>query len=124
MFTKNLTDYKSKKIDLTLWFVAVGLLLFGFVGYYSFLSQSLLLKVVGSLVILILALGVASLTNIGKVAIRYCQESLVELQKVVWPTKKETVQTTIVVLVMIATMGIFLWLVDLILLKLVAKILY
>ena len=43
---------------------------------------------------------------------QFVQGSRVELRKVVWPTRKETLQTTLVVFVAIVVMGIFFWLLD------------
>ena len=40
------------------------------------------------------------------------QGSRVELRKVVWPTRQETLQTTLVVFVAILAMGIFFWILD------------
>jgi preprotein translocase subunit SecE len=123
MVTKSLAESRSKKVDFLLWAAAVALFSTGCFGYYFF-ANSLLVKVLGLIIMAAMALYVASRTEFGEVAVRYCQDALIELKKVVWPTKQETIQTTIAVLVMIFAMGIFLWVVDLILLKLVAKILY
>jgi preprotein translocase subunit SecE len=40
----------------------------------------------------------------------------VELRKVVWPTREETIQTTVTVLVFALIMGVFFWLLDMFLL--------
>ena len=42
----------------------------------------------------------------------YIQESQSELKKVVWPTRQETLQTTLVVFVAVLVMGIFFWILD------------
>ncbi|MEA2094042.1 MAG: preprotein translocase subunit SecE, partial [Pseudomonadota bacterium] len=39
-----------------------------------------------------------------------------EVRRVVWPSRQETVQTTLVVLLMVLLVGIFLWLLDMVLL--------
>jgi preprotein translocase subunit SecE len=43
---------------------------------------------------------------------QFVQGSRVELRKVVWPTRQETLQTTLVVFVAILAMGIFFWVLD------------
>jgi len=43
---------------------------------------------------------------------QFVQGSRVELRKVVWPTRQETLQTTLVVFVAIVVMGIFFWVLD------------
>lgn len=46
----------------------------------------------------------------------FAREARVELRKVIWPTRQETLQTTLVVLVMVVVVAIFLWLLDMLLL--------
>jgi preprotein translocase subunit SecE len=46
---------------------------------------------------------------------QFVQGSRVELRKVVWPTRQETLQTTMVVFVAIVAMGVFFWLLDMLL---------
>jgi preprotein translocase subunit SecE len=48
----------------------------------------------------------------GKEFFAYAQESIDEAKRVVWPTRKETVQTTLVVFAFVFVMAIFLWMVD------------
>ena len=52
----------------------------------------------------------------------FWQESIVELRKVVWPTKQETIHSTIAVLVMVFVMGLVLWSIDAVLVRVVAWI--
>ena len=51
----------------------------------------------------------------GRELWQFVQGSRVELRKVVWPTRQETLQTTLVVFVAIVAMGIFFWLLDMLL---------
>jgi preprotein translocase subunit SecE len=55
---------------------------------------------------------VAATTAQGKAAWEFAADARVELRKVVWPTRKETVQMTLVVVVMVIVVAIFLWIVD------------
>jgi preprotein translocase subunit SecE len=43
---------------------------------------------------------------------RFSQEAVVEARRVVWPSRKETWQTTLVVFALVLVVGVFLWLVD------------
>jgi preprotein translocase subunit SecE len=63
----------------------------------------------------LLALGVVYTTATGQRAWGFIRESRVELRKMVWPTRGETVQTTLAVFVMVLVVGIFLWLLDMLL---------
>ena len=54
---------------------------------------------------------------------KYWAEAISELKKVTWPNRKETITTTLVVVVMVIVMGLILWTVDAILIRLVAWLL-
>ena len=45
-----------------------------------------------------------------------------EIKKIVWPTKNETIQTTLIVIIMVAVTGLVLWLLDNIMIWLIAKL--
>jgi preprotein translocase subunit SecE len=59
-----------------------------------------------------LAAAVAWTSETGKRFYAYCQDSVTETKKVVWPSRKETVQTTLIVVAFVIVMAIFLWIVD------------
>jgi preprotein translocase subunit SecE len=65
------------------------------------------------IVAVVAALGIMSLTGLGRRAREFLSESQFELRKVVWPTRQETVQTTIVIIVVVMIISIILWLIDL-----------
>jgi preprotein translocase subunit SecE len=71
---------------------------------------------------LLLTLFFAYLTSSGKRVFQFAQESKVELLKVVWPTRQETIQTTTIVIVMVTLAGFVLWGVDSVMMWAVAKI--
>ncbi len=62
------------------------------------------------------------MTTAGKQVFKFAQESKVELLKVVWPTRQETIQTTTIVIVMVAVTGFILWGVDSVMMWAIAKI--
>ncbi len=92
--------------------MAAAVLLGGIVAYYWFQEESLLLRVIGVIVAFGLGALIAFQTTQGKLLWRFIQGSRVELRKVVWPTRQETMQTTLTVLVFTLIMGIFFWLLD------------
>ena len=102
--------------------LAIAIVLAGLVGYYYFADSSALLRAVG--VILAVALGaVVALTSLqGKSLWKFIQGARVELNKVVWPTREETIQTTLIVLVVALIGGVFFWLLDLFLLWVTTRI--
>lgn len=71
---------------------------------------------------LLLALFFGYMTSSGKQVFKFAQESKVELLKVVWPTRQETIQTTTIVIVMVAVTGFILWGVDSVMMWAIAKI--
>ena len=114
---------EQKSNDFIWWILSLIFIVAGFGAHYYFSEYSFLLRVVGLLASIVVALWFSSKTCFGQKVICYWKEALVELRKIVWPTKKETTQTTMAVLAMIFAMGLFLWLVDSLLLALVGKIL-
>lgn len=64
------------------------------------------------IVALIAAGGIAAISEPGRRFIGFAQESYYEVRKVIWPTRKETIQMTGIVFAFVAVMGIFLWLLD------------
>ena len=85
----------------------------GIAGYYYFEESSILLRVIGVLVAVALALLVTLQTARGRDLWHFIQGSRVELRKVVWPNRQETMQTTLTVMVFVLILGVFFWLLDL-----------
>jgi preprotein translocase subunit SecE len=92
--------------------VAVLLVIAGIAGFYLLRDSALILRVASVLGGLITAALVAWTTAPGRVFFTFAQESVAETKKVVWPSRKETVQTTGMVLAFVLVMAIFLWIVD------------
>jgi preprotein translocase subunit SecE len=92
--------------------LAVLLVIAGLAGFYLLKDSALILRIASVLAGLVLAAVVVWTTAPGKQFFAFAQEAIVETKKVVWPTRKETVQTTGLVLVFVLVMAIFLWIVD------------
>ena len=92
--------------------VAVALVIAGVWGYYHFSDTAQVLRVLMVLGGLIGAGAVAWLTAPGKELFIFSQEAWQEASKVSWPTRKETVQTTLVVFAFVVVMALFLFAVD------------
>lgn len=84
----------------------------GIAGYYLLRDSALVLRVISVLAGMAFATGVAWMSDPGKRFVQFGRESIAESRKVVWPTRKETVQTTGVVIAFVVVMAIFLWVVD------------
>jgi len=99
--------------DIPLWIVAILILAGGIVAYGYLDGQVLdLVRIVVLLVAAGLAVFVASRTSKGAEFFSYVRETDVERRKVVWPTRQETLQTTLIVLVITVIVGLILFLMD------------
>jgi preprotein translocase subunit SecE len=92
--------------------VAFLLVVAGIAGFYYLHESAAVLRLVSVLVGLLLAAGVAWTSEPGKRFFAFGQDSVAEAKRVVWPTRKETLQTTGVVIAFAVTMALFLWAVD------------
>ncbi len=84
----------------------------GIVAFYYFSEIQLLYRVLGLLVIFIVALAMMVTTQLGKWVLAFVIESRQEVRKIVWPTRDETVRTTLLVFAMVFLVGLVLWLLD------------
>jgi preprotein translocase subunit SecE len=99
-------------VDKIKLFVAFLLVVAGIAGYYYLHESAAVLKLASVLVGLLLAAGMAWTSQPGKRFFVFGKDSVAEAKRVVWPTRKETLQTTAVVIAFAVTMAIFLWAVD------------
>jgi len=105
-------NQESSGFDTAKLALAILVIIAGLGGFYIYAEQSLLVRVVGLLVALSVALGLIYATNVGRSFVLFAQGSKIELKKIVWPTKKETMQTTMIVGIMVLFVGILLWMFD------------
>ena len=99
--------------------VALLLVIAGLAGFYYFADAPTVVRALSVIGGVVLAGVVAGMSAPGKQFFRFALDSRDEAKKVVWPTRKETVQMTGVVMLFVIVMGLFLWAVDGILLWLV-----
>ena len=107
----------SGALDTAKLVAAVAVLLAGIVAYYYFSEASLLLRVLGLLACLAAGAGIVFLTAQGRQLWEFIQGSQVEIRKVVWPTRQETLNTTLIVLGLTLLVALFFLVVDTILLR-------
>jgi len=55
---------------------------------------------------------IALQTNKGRFAWGFVGGARTEVRKVIWPTRAETMQTTLMVVIMVILVGILLWIMD------------
>lgn len=92
--------------------VAAVLLVVAVLGFYYFSDQIFVVRVLGLLVVAGVAIGVFLSATQGKRVWRFLVDSRTEVRKMVWPSRAETTQVTLVVLAMVVVVGLSLWLLD------------
>ncbi|MFN3612433.1 Protein translocase subunit SecE [Tepidimonas fonticaldi] len=92
----------------------------GFVGFYWLAAQGAWAQWAVLLVAIALALGIGATATPGQRLIGFGRDSVKEVKKVVWPTRKEATQMTAYVFAFVVVMALFLWLTD----KLLEWVLY
>ncbi|MBX7229554.1 MAG: preprotein translocase subunit SecE [Burkholderiaceae bacterium] len=84
----------------------------GIVGYHFFSAQPTVVRLLMLLGGLVAGLAIAWLSAPGKEFINFARESYLEARRVVWPSRKETVQTTLIVFAFVFIMALFLFATD------------
>lgn len=95
------------KLAASLLLVALGV-----AGYYLLGSTGSLVKVLSVVVGVVAAAGLMLTSSQGKDFVGFARESVAEAKKVVWPTRKETIQITAVVFAFVLVLALFMWVVD------------
>ena len=99
-------------LDSIKWVVVVAIVAAGIYGNSYFAAESLLYRVIGLLVLAGVAAWIAAKTKKGNAFFTLCMEARSEIRKVVWPTRQETVQTTMIVVAVVLVVALILWGVD------------
>lgn len=104
-------------VKLILSLLLVGAGIYGFYYFESWQGESvsLLYRVLGLLAVVVIAALIAATTKSGKNLLGFMKNSRTEVRKMVWPTRNETMQTTLMVFLIVVLVAIFLWLVDMLL---------
>lgn len=92
--------------------VAGVLVIAAVVAFYALAQQDLWMRVVALVVLLIAAVATFFTSEAGKQLIAYGNDSVREVRKVVWPTRKEALQMTGYVFAFVFVMALFLWMTD------------
>ena len=99
----------ADRINLAL---AVLVIIAGIVSFSVLSDQPAVVRVALFIASLIVAAGIAWMSEPGRRTISFGRDSYGELKRVVWPTRKEAMQMTGIVFVFVIIIGIFLWLAD------------
>ena len=105
----------ANALDIVKLVLAAVLLVAGLVAYYYFADWNGWARLGVMMVGVIAAAAVAAFTGFGRAVREYLGESQFELRKVVWPTRDETVRTTLVIIVVVIILSLLLGLIDVVL---------
>jgi preprotein translocase subunit SecE len=104
---------KTSSRDYLIWAIGLLILAGGIYGFYYFAGDVLTpIRAAGLLVAVVVAAFVVGQSTHGRQFFSFLKEADVERRKVVWPTRNETLQTTLVVLVITIIVAILLFLMD------------
>jgi len=92
--------------------IAVALVAAGLAGFYVLAEQALVLRILAVLAGIAAGTALAWFTTPGRTFAVFSRESVNEVKKVVWPTRKETMQTSAAVFAFVVVMAVFLWISD------------
>ena len=102
-------ETSASRFDGLKWLVVFALIGVAVVGNSMYADQSLLYRVLGIVALGIVAALVALQTAKGAAFWALVKGSRTEIRKVVWPTRQETVQTTMIVVVFVLLVALLLW---------------
>jgi len=102
-------EAQESRFDLLKWLVVVALVVVGVVGNQYYSAQPILYRVLVLLVLAGAAAFVGLQTGKGKAFFVLAKEARAEIRKVVWPTRQETTQTTLIVVAVVLVMALLLW---------------
>jgi len=91
------------------WFLGISIIGLSVYGNSYFAQEALLYRVLGAIIVSGLGLFVLSTTKEGKESLKIVLESRTEIRRVVWPTRTETTQTVLIVVVAIIICALLLW---------------
>ncbi len=100
------------RFDSIKWLIVAALIAVGVYGNSYFAAESLLYRVLGLLAIALVAAAIALQTAKGAAFWDLAKGSRAEIRKVVWPTRQETVQTTLIVVAFVMLTALILWALD------------
>jgi preprotein translocase subunit SecE len=113
------TSTPRSKIDTLLWILILVLTAAGVFANYYFGELAWALRFTGWIILICVLLGLAALTVQGKKTWVFAKNARIELLKVVWPTREETIKITMVVAALVLVASIILWGIDSVLLWMV-----
>jgi preprotein translocase subunit SecE len=102
----------TQVFDVVKQVISILFVVAGVTAFYYFAELSLLYRVLGLVASVLAAMGLILTTDAGRNLWSFVLESKQEVRRIVWPTREETVRTTLAVAVMVFVVGLVLWALD------------
>jgi preprotein translocase subunit SecE len=112
-------ESESNAFDKIKWLMIVAILVAAIVANNMFGEMSVLIRAVGFVVAVGIAMVLAAQTDKGRTFLVFAKESRTEVRKVVWPNRQEATHTTLIIAAATVMMALLLWGLDTILMWLV-----
>ena len=96
-------------IDTLKWLLAIAVIAAGLYANAEFATLTLIYRVLAGLVVVAVFVAIALTTQQGRAVWDLAKEARIEIRKVVWPTRQETVQTTLIVVAFVILVALLLW---------------
>ncbi|MBK4765438.1 MAG: preprotein translocase subunit SecE [Pantoea sp. Brub] len=109
-------------LEFIKWFIIAILLFIAVVGNHYYSSVNVYLRILVVITIIAISGGIALLTKKGKYVFNFAKEAKNEMRKVIWPTRQETFNTTLVIILVTIVTSLILWGLDSILVRIVSFI--
>ena len=116
------TETQSNPMDMLKWLIVIALLGGVVAGNYIYEDVSVLYRALGAVAGVVIAGFIAATTEKGSTFLTFAKDSRTEVRKVVWPTRQEATQTTLIVLAATVVMSLLLWGLDGIIVRVVSFI--
>ena len=105
-------EQSNKGLDLVKWVIAIALLAGAVVANSMFDQESVLIRAIGVVAAVVIAGFFAATTEKGRTFISFSKESNKEIRKVIWPSRQEATQTTLIIFAATAVIAIILYFLD------------
>jgi len=102
-------ETQGYRFDAVKWLLVIGVVLGGVYANTYFAAEPMIYRVLGGVVLAGLSVAVVLQTAAGSAAWDLAREARVEIRKVVWPSREETTQTTLIVVAVVIFVALILW---------------
>ena len=105
----NKEEVSANRLDPLLWLIVVAIILGGIYANTIYVGVNVLVRTLAGIGLAGVAVAIALQTFRGRAGWDLAKEARVEVRKVIWPTREETTQTTLIVVAVVIVVGLFLW---------------